>query len=106
MFLFLSFNPNLVSIVYIPGKHNVAERLAAARQAPRFTARGRVAAHFVVSVFPACGFNVENCSNGDSKEASESKQKMRNLHMDDPRCRWGAMFVVSFGQKVINPEFY
>lgn len=78
MFLFLSFNPNLVSIVYIPGKHNAVVRVAAARQAPRLTARGRVAAHFVMSVFPACGFNVENCSNGDTKEATESKQKRRN----------------------------
>lgn len=31
MFLFLSFNPNLVSIVYIPGKHNAVVRIAAAR---------------------------------------------------------------------------
>lgn len=78
MFLFLSFNPNLVSIVYIPGKHNAVVCVAAAHQAPRLTARGRVAAHFVMSVLPACGFNAENCSNGDSKGATESKLKKRN----------------------------
>lgn len=51
IFLFLSFNPNLVIIVYIPGKHNAVVCVAAVRQAPRVAALVCLAAKIVTSGF-------------------------------------------------------
>lgn len=51
IFLFLSFNPNLVIIVYIPGKHNAVVCVAAVRQAPRVAALVCLAAKIVMAGF-------------------------------------------------------